>query len=687
LLLFFLTVEIVPAAKSDTLYISSNSLKQGRFYLADAEGEILWRFNQGDSIAWASPEYDDSHWDTISPWMNMQSGNAHKWKGIGWFRKNIRIDPSLRNNAVGIYIHHEGASEIYLNGKKVFAFGELSDNSSEERFCDPKYSPCVFSFDSSLVYTLAVRYSNHSHIGWEFFYNKFFSHLGFSISIFDFNANVGKEMLDKYENLAFGWGLNGFSLAFSVIFFLLYFFYSKRKENLYFASFVFGIWLFGSSIDMEMMNHTSLEMIAFYRFLRFIGISLVFTFFLLFVYQIVYEKVITIFWVFLGAFAIINLIAFFGSDGIFSYMKPLSIVIAIMTFESVRVIVLGIKNRVEHIWILSVGIILFMLLTLSGMILPELLSVSSINSLGGPMFALNITVLPISMAVYLAMSYAKAYNDLEEQIVKVKELSVRQIEQERENAELQFQARLERQEYERKTKELEEARALQLAMLPKDIPDIPEFDIAVYMKTATEVGGDYYDFHVGQDDLLTAVVGDATGHGMNAGTMVTAAKSLFHNLAERPELEQLFCNFNKSLFSLGIQPMLMSLMVLRIYKQKVEVINGGMPELLIFKSEENRIHEIQPSGPPLGAFSEYSYSKYITGISPGDVILAMTDGFTERFNEKNEMLELEDCKDIFIKYVKSDAGEIINQLVREGERWGGDRVQEDDITFLVVKVK
>jgi hypothetical protein len=76
----------------------------------------------------------------------------------------------------------------------------------------------------------------------------------------------------------------------------------------------------------------------------------------------------------------------------------------------------------------------------------------------------------------------------------------------------------------RKTQELEEARNLQLSMLPKELPQLPNLDIAVYMKTATEVGGDYYDFHVGMDGTLTVVLGDATGHGMKAGTMVTICK-------------------------------------------------------------------------------------------------------------------------------------------------------------------
>ncbi|MEJ2545800.1 MAG: two-component regulator propeller domain-containing protein, partial [Calditrichaceae bacterium] len=73
-------------------------------------------------------------------------------------------------------------------------------------------------------------------------------------------------------------------------------------------------------------------------------------------------------------------------------------------------------------------------------------------------------------------------------------LSIRQFELKR---------RRENEENKRKTKELEEARQLQLSMLPKELPQLPHLDIAVYMQTATEVGGDYYDFHVALDGTLT----------------------------------------------------------------------------------------------------------------------------------------------------------------------------------------
>ena len=113
--------------------------------------------------------------------------------------------------------------------------------------------------------------------------------------------------------------------------------------------------------------------------------------------------------------------------------------------------------------------------------------------------------------------------------------------------EAEVRAQIAESESERKTKELDEARKLQLSMLPKELPNLPHLDIAVYMKTATEVGGDYYDFHIGIDGVLTVVIGDATGHGLNAGTMVTSTKSLFNALAPNPNIIETFHEMTRCL--------------------------------------------------------------------------------------------------------------------------------------------
>jgi serine phosphatase RsbU (regulator of sigma subunit) len=669
------------ANAGDTLFVSADILATGRLNLGE---NITWKYHPGDDTTWAFPDFDDDDWDTVSSWMWMSDFDIKKWTGIGWFRKIIKIDSALMNSSVGIFVHHEGASEIFLNGKRIFKFGKVNENSAVEEICDPGYAPYVINLDSNMVYTLAVRYSNHQAFEMGHIYEKFFNHIGFSIELFNFNANVESELESYYNKIALGWGLNGFTLAFSIIFFLLYLFYSKRKINLYFALFVFGISLFGITVNLQLMGPAALELIAFYRFLQFGGVSLTFIFFLLFIYRIVYQRVIKLFRVFLLAFIFINLFSFFGSEGIFSYMMPLGIVIGIMSIESVRVIIVGIIRKVEYIWIVAAGVFIFMFLTVQTMMLPAL---PVNNIISDMLFVLHIVSLPVSMAIYLAKSYAKVNNDIEKQIITVKELSAKQIEQERQNAELQLNAELERKVNERKTEELEQARQLQLSMLPKEIPCLPNLDIAVYMKTATEVGGDYYDFYKSEDNKLNIVIGDATGHGINAGMMVSITKGLFQNLAPSTNLEEVFNRFNYSLQSMKLQPMYMTLRILRIKKSHLEVIGAGMYPFLIFEKATGVVREVESIGPPLGAFPNFNYTNNEFELSTGDVIVLMTDGFTERLNERKEMLGDEKAKAILSEVAGASTNEIIERFVKECDDWGGDRPQDDDVTFVVIKIK
>ena len=687
----FILFQNVSAEINDTLFISSDKLMEGNFYLAASNSElpdeILWHFSPGDDPRWADPLYDDSNWELVNPWLNVLKPEAKKWGGIGWFRKVIKIDSSLTSKTIGVHLHQDGASEVFLNGKKIFTFGKVSEDKIEEKFYDPFYSPYVFSFDSNTVYTIAIRYSNHSDVGWEYFYNKFFGHLGFSISLFDFDRNIDSDLLLIHKRTSFDWVINGFAIAFSLIFFLLYFFYSKRKQNLYFASFVFGIALMSTSSDLQLIGNTSLELIAVYRIVQFIAFSFIFTFFLLFIYETVYHRIIKLFWAFFAAFIAINGFAFFGSSAIFDNMMPLAIVLSILTIESFRVFIIGIVRKVENIRILAIGSIIFLILFLSSFFISPLIPKSILTVLVMPLMFLNITVLPVFMAIYLAKSYGKTQTDLEDKIISVQELSAKQIEQERKNAELQLQAELERAENKRKTEELEQARKLQLSMLPEVVPLLPDTDITAYMKTATEVGGDYYDFHVSESSVLTNVIGDATGHGLDAGMLVSITKGLFHNLAPQPELEQVIAQLNSAFISMKLAPRYMSLALLRISGNHLKVIGAGMPPFLFYQKSSGTINEIEPSGPLLGAFPEYKYPVRNYDLSTGDIILLMSDGFIERRNAAGEMYGWEQGKHLFSTVTHLNSQQIIEEFVKAGDAWAEGSVQDDDITFVVFKIQ
>ncbi|NOX64331.1 MAG: SpoIIE family protein phosphatase [Chlorobi bacterium] len=242
-------------------------------------------------------------------------------------------------------------------------------------------------------------------------------------------------------------------------------------------------------------------------------------------------------------------------------------------------------------------------------------------------------------------------------------------------------------EYELKKKELEEARQLQLSMLPKELPQLPHLDIAVYMKTATEVGGDYYDFHIGLDGTLTVVLGDATGHGMKAGTMVTTTKSLFNVLAPNPNIVETFHEMTRCLKLMHMEKLSMCMTMIKIMGNKIQMSAAGMPPIFIYKRESQSIEEHMMKGMPLGTFSDFPYSLVECDISSGDTILMMSDGFPELMNEEKEMFGYKQARNLFEEVSGESSENIISKLKTAGSDWMNDNDPDDDVTFVVIKIK
>ncbi|KAA3614841.1 MAG: hypothetical protein D8M58_10325 [Calditrichaeota bacterium] len=278
-------------------------------------------------------------------------------------------------------------------------------------------------------------------------------------------------------------------------------------------------------------------------------------------------------------------------------------------------------------------------------------------------------------------------------IAKSKErLRIQAMEHRAETAELQAKAMQAEQralqiENERKTKELEEARELQLSMLPKELPQLPNLDIAVYMQTATEVGGDYYDFHVGLDGTLTVVIGDATGHGMKAGTMVTTAKSLFNSYAPNPDILFSFSEITRCIKQMNFGKLSMCLTMLKIKGDKMQISTAGMPPSFIFRRDTRVVEEHVFQGMPLGTMMKFPYEVKDTTLKPGDTILLMSDGLPELANDKDEMYGYKKIRNGFEEVAEQSSEEIISYLKNEGKSWSDDQAPDDDVTFVVIKVK
>ena len=253
--------------------------------------------------------------------------------------------------------------------------------------------------------------------------------------------------------------------------------------------------------------------------------------------------------------------------------------------------------------------------------------------------------------------------------------------------EAKLRAKIAEAESARKSKELEEARNLQLSMLPKDIPQLPHLDIAVYMKTATEVGGDYYDFHLHPDGTLTVILGDATGHGMKSGMMVSIMKSLFMSDRTNKQFKPFFENASSAIKDMNLGRLMMALNCVQINKNHVVTVNAGMPPLMIYRKQKKTIEEINLNNMPLGAMEKLTYNTAELKLEKGDILLMMSDGLPELRNLNEELFGYKRAQDCFINSAEKEPEEIVRNLNESGMKWTNNKELEDDVTFVVIKVK
>jgi serine phosphatase RsbU (regulator of sigma subunit) len=264
------------------------------------------------------------------------------------------------------------------------------------------------------------------------------------------------------------------------------------------------------------------------------------------------------------------------------------------------------------------------------------------------------------------------------------EETIEELEQKRKAVE--EQAKIIQAENDRKSKELEDARQLQLAMLPRELPNLPHLDIAVYMKTATEVGGDYYDFHIKPDGTLTVLVGDATGHGMMSGMMVSIMKSFFIADRNTLELKHFFDSSNKSIKDMQLGRLMMACMGVQITSEKIIATNAGMPSLLYFRNKSQKAGEFVINNMPLGAMKGSKYSLKEITYEKGDTLLLMSDGFAELKNENDEQYGYVRVKKEFMSVAQKSADEIVEHLKNSSSEWSNGIEPDDDVTFVVIKV-
>ncbi|HSP05737.1 MAG TPA: SpoIIE family protein phosphatase, partial [Acidobacteriota bacterium] len=625
-----------------------------------------WKYHPGDDPKYATPELEDHDWTTVAePWDLPRS-----WTGTGWFRIHLSADPDLVQVPLALSARLAGSADVYLNGKLLRSY------SGHPLFA---LNPLPIQLNSSDA-VLAVRFVNPKPD--HFSQVRMPTGITFWISDYESLSSRIQESLRRQDLLI------GVMLAFALLHILLFLFHREERLNLYFSILAASIAIMVFTERQDVIVYR--EAMIMERRLWGVGMQLTALAALGFTYLLRSPKLPRRFPVLAAAGAGLLFWGWNRLNG--GWFQPAGAQYYISLFSLILLVEMGraslwtaFHQPSEGVRILGLGGIPIVLAAIYQMminfgVVTPLLPIFQMVPL--PYYA--VLILLISMSVYLSRSFARTNRELQLQLAQVKDMSEQKLEQERRSQQQETERKLLEADHRRKTAELDEARRLQLSMLPKSVPLIPGLEACFYMKTATEVGGDYYDFYRNSPETLTIALGDATGHGMQAGTMVAAAKSLFQNLAHEEELAAILAQMSGVLKRMNFGRMYMALTLARFCEGKVQLACAGMPPPLIYRAAAKRAEEVRLRGIWLGGAS-FAYEQREIELAPGDTLLMMSDGFPEMFDPSGEMLGYGRAREWFEHAASASPGDLIDRLIRQSETWAGGRPQEDDVTLALVR--
>ena len=245
---------------------------------------------------------------------------------------------------------------------------------------------------------------------------------------------------------------------------------------------------------------------------------------------------------------------------------------------------------------------------------------------------------------------------------------------------------IQKNEEARKNKELQAAKDLQLSLLPKSNPLRSDLDIATYIRSSTEVGGDYYDFTTLSDGSIISICGDATGHGVASGMMVSVTKAGLKGIGIEQLSETLY-KLNNVVKEMNLGVLRMSLNMAKISTNSIELCSAAMPPVYLYESTTKSVEEISEQGLPLGGLKNADYETITRSFEPGDVLIQLSDGLPEAPSKSGEMYDYDRLKALIQTACSQSSQEIINTLVQSVDLWMGGSHNPDDITLVVIKKK
>ena len=236
-------------------------------------------------------------------------------------------------------------------------------------------------------------------------------------------------------------------------------------------------------------------------------------------------------------------------------------------------------------------------------------------------------------------------------------------------------------------RELQVARTIQQASLPREVPQLEGWRITPIYQPAREVGGDFYDFLELDDGRLGIVVGDATGHGVPAALVMASARSMLRAVAQGSNSPGDALRRVNDPLATEIPPNMFVTCFYAILEPKsgtLSYANAGHD--LPYLWHAGAAQELRARGMPLGLMPGMHYEQKEIVLQKGESALLYTDGLVEAHNPQREMFGFPRLQTLVSEHAEEEERSLEEALFEElysfvGEGWE----QEDDITLLTLR--
>ena len=241
-------------------------------------------------------------------------------------------------------------------------------------------------------------------------------------------------------------------------------------------------------------------------------------------------------------------------------------------------------------------------------------------------------------------------------------------------------------EKQRIQRDLDLARSIQQALLPRDTPRFPGYEVTGWNRSADATGGDCYDFIPLADGRLAMLLADATGHGIGAALVIAEARSLVRAMLRITddlgrivrEVNDLLCDDLKdNCFVTAF------IGLLDPARHRVDYVSAGQGPLLLLHGGE--VVTRGASWLPLAVMREGLFETERFDLPPRSTLVLLTDGFYECMNDLDEVLGQERIVELIQSSSTAPLADTLARVCEAVDRFSAGRPQADDLTAILIR--